>query len=179
LEENVRERMVAALERTMVAMGAHSYEHGIAIALKLFRRLVEDLESIHTPDDLRKALDSLPAVSKMEGALNLFLMEHLPQVIRIGTMITAKTAAATLPAVTGGRPPAISENKRQEALDYVALLHRKGCTFEQAKERAALKFGCKKRTIERVWAERGSEQNSRVTMKEALAYLGINETGRL
>ena len=67
-------------------------------------------------------------------------------------------------------------------LDYVSLLHRKGCSFEAAIKRTAQKFGSSERTIERIWARRESipdeETMSAPTMEEALAYLTTQITSK-
>jgi hypothetical protein len=84
-----------------------------------------------------------------------------------------------LPALNSGRPPALSSQKANEALDYVSKLNRQGCTLEVAKSRAAQRFGCSLRTIERLWIKRESidadEEIVEVTMNDALNYFSTGE----
>ena len=105
----------------------------------------------------------------------VFLANHLPQVIRLGLKTAAKKAADTIPPMKGGRPPAIAPQRIGEVLDYVSTLTRKGCTLEAAIYRTAQQFSSSERTIERLWARRGSisdeELMPEVTMDEAIDFI--------
>lgn len=175
MNENVREKFVVAIQKSLRVVGAKDYESGMESAEKLLGWAHNGIQSIRTTDDLRAALDSVPPLTKREEAIALFLMNQLPQVIRMGLKIAAKKAAFTLPALQTGRPPAIPARKSGEVLNYIALLHRKGCTLDAAQMRSARKFGCSLRTIERLWSKRESVEDEdeivEVTMDDALNYL--------
>ena len=124
---------------------------------------------------MRVVLDACPPFSKLEGASVLFVVNHLPQVIRIGLKMAAEKAASTIPAPHGGRPPAIASHRIGEVLDNVSILNRKGCTLEAALKRTAMKFGTSERTIERLWAKREEISDEEAlplpTMEEVISYL--------
>ena len=60
----------------------------------------------------------------------------------------AKRAAEALPAMKAGRPVSMRAEKREEALDLISGLYRRGVSFEVAKQRAAMRYECSLRTIE-------------------------------
>ena len=71
----------------------------------------------------------------------------------------------------GGRPSALTAEHAKEAEDYVWELTRKGASQDAAKHRAAQKFGCSRRTIDRLCANRGSDPEDKPTMAEVIALL--------
>ena len=175
MDEKLREKMILAFEKAVRAAGAKDYEEGMNSARKLIGWVHARAESIQNIEDLRATLDSIPPLSKRDEVIGLFIVNHLPQILRIGLKIAARKAASELPAFQAGRPPAIPARKSGEVLDYIAHLHRKGCTLDAAKMRTSLKFGCSLRTIERLWSKRESAEDDleiiEVTMDEALEYI--------
>jgi hypothetical protein len=143
---------------------------------KLLIWVLDGIEAIKTPEDLRSRLDSLPPMSKRDEAIALFISKSLPQLLRFGLKILAKSAASTLPQLQTGRPKVIPLQRAHDVLDYVSLLHRKGCSWEIAKQRAAERFGCNIRTIERLWSKRESIELDNapiaVSVDDVINYLG-------
>lgn len=70
--------------------------------------------------------------------------------------MAGKKAASTLPAPLVGRRRALNAQQTREMLDYVAKLNREGTEMRFAKERAAQKFRCSIRTVQRLWKLRQS-----------------------
>lgn len=179
MNEKLREEFVAAIEESVRIAGATDYKEGMESARKLIAWAYDRVQSIQTLDDLRAVLNSCPPLSKREEAIALFLVSHMPQVVRFGLKFAANKAASTLPALKGGRPVAIPASEAREVLDYIALLYRKGCSFEVAKNRAAQKFGCHLRTVERLWSKRAliedKDQPIEVKIDDVLEYLSTTE----
>ena len=179
MDEKLREKLVLAIERSARMAGANDYEEGMESARNLITWVYDRIQSIRTLDDLRAVLDSCPPFSRREEAILLFLVNQMPQVIRFGLKVAAKKATSTLPAPKGGRPLAIPASEAREVLDYILLLYRKGCTFEVAKNRAAQKFGCHLRTVERLWSRRAligdEDQPIEVKIDDVLEYLSTKE----
>jgi hypothetical protein len=175
LDEKLREKLVVAIEKSLLGAGAKDYEDGIETTKKLLEWAYQNIQSIQTRDGLRAALDSCPPMSKREETIALFISAGLPLLIRTGLQIAAKKAAATIPAPKGGRPSAIPPQKVGEVLDCVAGLIRRGCTVEAAIYRTAQRFGGSERTILRLWAKRGSmtddELTPAVTVDEVIEYI--------
>lgn len=175
MNEKVRENFVSASDKWVQLAGAKDYAEGMKKAANLIAWVHENIRSIQTHDDLRAALDSCPPLSKREEMTYLFLANHLPQAIRILLQIAAKKAADRIPPMKGGRPPAIPPQKIGEVLDNVSTLIRKGCTLEVAIYRTAQRIGKSERTIERLWARRGSISDDdlmpEVTMDEAIVFI--------
>jgi len=159
----MREKMIAAFDQAVRLAGAPGFEKGMEQArtvcgfLMNWAIMVNNfIQPIQTTDDLREALDSRMSLSENEQAYLLFTLENLPQMLRMGISAIAKKAASTLPPPSAGRKPALTAAQAQAALDYVSQLNRKGTPMPAAKYRAAQKFGCSRRTIERLWANRES-----------------------
>jgi hypothetical protein len=171
LDEKTREKIVASFEEALRKVGAQSYEEGIETTEKLLRFVSGGLDAIRTPDTLRETLDSLPPLSRRDRIILLFLMAHLPHLLRWGFKKMAEDAVRTLPAMNGGRPSAMTADQVQEALDYVSKLVRQGVSLEIAKKRAGQKFACSLRTIERYWATRGEPTEDTPTIDEAISVL--------
>jgi len=159
----MREKMVVAFDQAVRMAGAQGFEKGMEqarVVCGVVTNLVifanNFIQPIQTTDELREALDSRMSLSEKEQALLLFALENLPELLRLGISAIAKKAASTLPPPQAGRKPAFTAAQAQEALDYVSQLNRKGTPMPAAKLRAAQKFGCSRRTIERLWANRES-----------------------
>ena len=175
MDEKLREQIVVAIEKAMKAVGAEGYESGIEQTRKLAAFVHQGAESMKTLDDLRVLLDRLPPLSKREELIISMISRNLPGILRLGFKLAAKRAAADLPALNNGRPPALSSQQAYESLDYVSKLNRQGCPVEIAKSRTAQKFGCSVRTLERLWKDRASFLNDQgeadVTIDEAIGYI--------
>jgi hypothetical protein len=175
VNEKLREKLAAAIEKSLLAAGAKDYEEGLNTTKKLIEWAHQNVEAIQTRDGLRAALDACPPMSKREELRALFIAAGLPLLFRTVLQMAAKKVAGTIPAPKGGRPPAVPPQKTGAVLDCVSGLIRKGCTVEAAITRTALRFGSSERTVERLWAKRGSisddEMLPEVSMDEALLYL--------
>jgi len=154
VNEKYRERLIAAVEKSMKTVGANDYTSGMEQARKLIAFFYQGMEHLKTPDDLRALLDMCSPMSKREEAIYLLLAQNLHPVIRLGLNSLAKRASSNLPAFNPGRPPALTEKETREALDYVWYAIRRGYSMQVAKLRAAQKYGCSLRTINRLWVRR-------------------------
>jgi hypothetical protein len=172
VNEKLREKIIAAVEKSIKIAGAKDYQSGMEQARKLLAFLYEGVESMKTPDDLRTLLDGCPPMSRREEMVYLLLAQNMHHVLRLGLRAAAKKAASDLPG--GGRPPALSKKEAREALDYLAKLNRMGCPFAVSKTRTAQKYGCTVRTIERLWSQRASfsddAKEPEVSLEEAVYY---------
>jgi hypothetical protein len=163
VDYEMREKMVVAFDQAVHMVGATGFEKGMEQARFLcglatnWAIFVNNfIQPIQTIEDLREALDLRMALSEEHQVYLLVALENLPQILRMGITALAKTAASTLPPPPAGRKPALTAAQAHEALDYVSELNRKGTSMPAAKLRAAQKFGCGLRTIERLWANRES-----------------------
>jgi hypothetical protein len=57
--------------------------------------------------------------------------------------------------VPSGRPRALDDASKHKICDSVSELSRKGAQTSDAQERTAQRFGVSKRTVERIWRQRG------------------------
>ncbi len=163
MEDQMRERMVVALEQVVRMAGAPSFEEGMRQAKTLLGTVSSwilfannFIEPIQTSEDMRKALDSRMSLSEGEQTLLLITLENLPQMLRLAFASVVKEVAATLPPAHVGRRPSFTPEESKTVLDYVSHLNRMGAEMPIAKDRAARKFGCSRRTIDRMWTHRKS-----------------------
>lgn len=156
MDEELREKLIAGIEKSMLAVGGGKYSDGMQTARRMLGWMYENVLRLQTTDDLRKFLDECEPVSKREAILVAFVINHIPHIIRLGLKFAAQKAISALPAPPGGRPQAIAKGKIGEVLDCVAQLHRRGCTFDVAIKRTAQKFAVSTRTVQRLWARRES-----------------------
>lgn len=175
MNEERREKAVSGFEKAIMVAGAENYEEGMKQATKFLRFALDGAESIQTKDGLRTVLDQLQPMSRSEERLALFMINQLPQLIRIGLKIASKKATKTLPSLPGGRPSRTNAPKAQEVVDWINDLHRKGTTFKAAKERASLKFELSSRTIERLWSNRASIPQDEPTIDDVLSFISKGE----
>jgi hypothetical protein len=175
LDEKTREKMVAAAEEAILSLGEPTYEDGMKKAVKVLEFFTNCARSIQTRDEFRAALDACEPLSKSEATVALFAMQHLPSLARVCIKMLAKNVAADFPAPPGGRLPALTAQEAKEAVDYVWDLTRKKLPMDVAKLRAAQKYGCSRRTIDRLCANRDSEPEDKPTMAEVIKRLTQGE----
>ncbi len=166
-----REKVVSAVEKSIVRVGAENYEDGMGKAIRITRLALILVEKIETKENLRALLDKSPELSKGEESLVLLLFRSLPHVLRLIFIWLANDAKKTLPSISAGRPNSTTTETRQAVVNHIGHLHTNGLTFKDAKKRAAQKFGQSPRTIERIWSQRGCPKEDELTIQEAIQLL--------
>lgn len=163
MEDKMRERMIVAFDQAVRIAGASSFEEGMGQARMLTGLVIgwvhfvnNFIQPIQTVVDLRETLVSRMSLTESEETLLLLALENLPQIVREGFTMVAEKAKSTLPPPHGGRRPAFTAEESQKVLDYVSHLNRMGAEMPIAKDRAAQRFGCSRRTIDRMWTHRKS-----------------------
>jgi hypothetical protein len=167
--------MVSALEKAILSLGEPTYEDGMKKAIKVLEFFTNRVRSVQTPEGLRNALDACEPLTKGEETLALFAMRNLPSLVRVGLKMAAKSAAVDLPAPPSGRPLALTAQQAKDSVDYVWELTRKGASMDAAKLRASQKFGCSRRTIDRLCAYRDSVPEDKPTMADVIKQLTQGE----
>jgi hypothetical protein len=104
VDEQVREKLAWAIEKSVMDNGAKNYEQGLKQAKTVLEFLLKGVDSIQTKEDLRTALTQLQLESRHEERVALFVMNQIPHLLRFGLKLAAKRAASTLPSIPGGRP---------------------------------------------------------------------------
>lgn len=166
MDEKRLEEYVTAVEQTAMKCGARSYDEGLDQAIALLSRLQDFMESIRTKDALRSALASAEAPTKVEERMILFFIRHSPQFVRIVSGLAVSKFLAALPAFAPGRPEKIRAEDGEELLDLISALQRKSVPLGAAKRRAAQRFGCSLRTVERLWKGRKDPREETATPEE-------------
>jgi hypothetical protein len=171
VDEKTREKMVLAIEKAILSLGEPTYEDGMKKAVKLLEFVTNGARSAQTLDELRSALDACEPVSKSEEMLVLFAMRNLPSLLRACLKMAAKSAAIDFPALPAGRRKALTAQQAVDAVDYIWELTRKGAPMDAAKLRAGQKYGCSRRTIDRLCADRDSVPEDKPTIAEVINRL--------
>jgi hypothetical protein len=159
----IREKMVVAFDKLVRVAGASSFEEGMRQAEALTGLLSNwilfangFIRKIQTIEELRQTLDSQMSLPERDQILLLAALQSLPQILRLGITAIAEKAVSTLPPPRGGRKRILTAPKAQEMLDFISKLNRVGTQMKVAKKRAAERFGCSLRTVQRLWANRES-----------------------
>lgn len=171
MTEEMREKLIAAMERAMIDAGAQDWESGMAKATRIFEKLTDGVGRIDSKEKLRELLASSPPLSWKDQQILLFAFKNLWPLMRKLAQFLAQKATDTLPPLKGGRPPALSLDENLELLDHVATLHRKGSSMKVAQKRAAIKYGCSPRTVARMWKNRENPPEEPIKPEDVVAFL--------
>jgi hypothetical protein len=176
LNAEQREKLLENFESAIIKMGARSYEEGLSAVIRAFALGYRSTKKIRTREHFRKALEQLEPLSRTDEKLATLAFKLLPHITRFLIAKFARQVEADLPSLPGGRPPVAPPDKAKAILDFVADLHRRGCSFKDAKVRAKLRFGCSLRTIERLWAKRHEIDDQDPTINDVLAYFQTSDS---
>lgn len=128
-------------------------QDGIDLVRRLLAKLTAMFDAVRTPELLTQQLDEAEVTQEQEWLL-LALVQFGPQLVRFIFRNLHRTAEATLPDIPNRRP-AIDASAQVQLLSFVNDLNfNHGVELEAAKRRAALRFGCGVRTVERYWSGR-------------------------
>jgi hypothetical protein len=166
-----QEKIVTGLVEAVRAVGADDYEAAMMKAKKIIGKVYDAIESMETIQKLRAAMDSADSLNPEDTAIAEFTVGVLPQLIRMALESGGKTLAADLPMHCPGRPRALKEEEHEEILDFILDLFRKKVPLTTAKLRASQRFGCSKRTIDRLWANRKSVPARGFKFDDAVKWL--------
>jgi len=161
VDEQMREVMIVAFDNAVRMVGAQSFEEGMRQAKTVLENVSSwalfannFIQPIETVQDLRETLDSRMSIPEREQALLLFALENLPEILREGVTTLKKKVVSSLGPRPGGRKRAFTAQESQEVLDYVSKVNREGASMPAAKRRAAQKYHCSPRTVDRLWKNR-------------------------
>ncbi len=154
MRAEARERFLENAEATAKSLGGTSFQDGIDLARRTLGMLTGFFDAIQTPELLSKSLDDLDISPEMESLL-IQAIASSPLLLRWTAMKLNESAKASLPTVPNRRP-AVSGRTQVDIVRYVNELNfQHDVRREDAKRRAAQRFGCSVRMVERYWRERG------------------------
>jgi hypothetical protein len=153
MRPEARDKFLKLADATAKELGGDSFQDGIALARKWLSKLTEMFDSIRTPEMLAQRLDETEIAPENEW-LMFALAGFGPQLLRWIFASLNRNAEVTLPNFPNRRP-AIATNTQIEMLRFINDLHfNHAVELQKAKSRAAQRFGCGVRTVERYWRER-------------------------
>lgn len=153
MRPEARDKLLANADSTARSLGGTSLQDGIEMARRTLAMLTALLDGVKTPELLAKGLDGLEVNPDMEG-LMIQAAANGPLLLRWLAMKFNQSAEASLPRVPNRRP-AVSGKTQVEILRFVNELNfLYDVHLGDAKQRAAQRFGCGVRTVERYWRQR-------------------------
>lgn len=153
MRPEARDEFLRSADATAKQVGGESFHGGIVLIRSWLPKLTELLDSVRTPEMLAQLLDETE-MSIDNERLMLALAGFGPQLVRWIFAKLSRNAEATLPNFSNRRP-AIAASVQIEMLQFINDLHfNQGLGLQDVKGRAARRFGCKVRTVERYWRER-------------------------
>jgi hypothetical protein len=128
-------------------------QDGLNRTRKLLAFLTAIFDALQTPEQLAQGLDNLNVTPEIE-TLMIQLAGSGPLLLRWIITKFGEGAEKRLPKLPSGRQ-GVTAKTQLEILRYVDYLHyRQGTTKNVATMRAAQKFGCSVRTVQRYWDDR-------------------------
>jgi hypothetical protein len=153
MRSEARDEFLRLVNAAARELGGSSFQDGIDLARGGLAWLTELLDSVRTPELLAQKLDETDFGPQTEWLMRA-LAGFGPQLLRWVLSFLNQTAEDTLPNVPN-RPPAVAASDQLKMLRFINELHFDyGVELQQAKSRAAKRFGCGVRTVERYWRER-------------------------
>jgi hypothetical protein len=149
------DKFLDSADETARFLGGKSFEEGSDLAYRIFSRMAALFETIRTREDLARKL-AKSELSKGEEWLLLAVVRFAPFLLKFGIRKLNEFAEKSLPSAPN-RQPAVPATKQVIMLEFINKLHfENGISKEDAMQRAATRFGCAKRTVERYYANRVS-----------------------
>jgi hypothetical protein len=153
MRPEARDQFLANANAVAEGLGGSSFQEGIAMTRKALAYLTQLLDSVQTPELLAKGLDELQLSPELENLL-VQGVAAAPLILRWFAKDFNDTAQVTLPTLPNRRP-AVPAKNQVEILQFINdLSFQHGVPLEDAKRRAARRFGCGPRTVERYWRQR-------------------------
>lgn len=148
-----RAALINSLEAAFTHVGGSLYE----IAPKL-AALLEKYGAFLCAAQSREALDTALAAWEVEDVEQIrngvMLFAAAPGLVDTFLNDTVRAQAAALPALTGA-PVKTDINTRRQVIQFIAGLYAKQVRVGDAQTRAAQKFHISKRSVQRIWHQRG------------------------
>lgn len=153
MRPEARERFLLAADSSARALGGSSFQDGIAIVRRTLAKLTELFDGVRTPELVVQSLDSLELTPELEEVL-IQIVENGPLLVRWIVMNLHRSAEDNLPNLPT-RAPAVTGRDQVEVIKHVNKLNFEyDVPMEAAKKRAAQRFGCSVRTVERYWQKK-------------------------
>jgi hypothetical protein len=155
LSEESRLRVIAALENTAQDVGSANLAEGIANLERALQIFSGALVHFRSHESIDAALQKLEIPSEEEAKF-ISMIENTGKFVNFVMPRLLKhldVIAMTQP----GRPKALKSSEEKEVCDHIGKLFSVGVELGIAKDRAALKFGVSRSTVERAWMDRKSK----------------------
>ncbi len=153
MRPEARDKFLQLADVAAKAAGGTSLQDGIDLVRRILANLTAMFDAIRTPELLTLRLDETEVTPEQEWLL-LAAVQFGPQLARFVLRRLHRNAEATLPDIPNRRP-AVDAGTQVRLLSFVNDLHfNHGVELEAAKHRAAQRFRCGVRTVERYWRER-------------------------
>jgi len=148
-----RDRFLHAFDETAKSLGDMTLDQALELASRLISKLHELFEKVKTRELFAYELEHSDVSPEMSEALISFA-EQFPRFARFAAVKLAKVAARDFPSPGEGRPT-LSAVAQVEIVKYVQQLYvEKKFRLRLAMQRAAMKFGCSLRSVQRCWSKR-------------------------
>lgn len=167
MKRETRDRLLAGIDAATAKLTQFSTIESVAYWLWEFSgRVHRKMENVRTREQIAALLDAEPEPSastilKFESVISFapFLLNRLVKRV-------AKDAMKGLQENPSGPKPVISENEKPIICAFIQDLYGKRISVQVAQKRAAAKWGIGVRTVERIWAERGTFNEPKMSIDE-------------
>jgi hypothetical protein len=150
MKDKFIDELFAAADKMFKTMGHAKFEDGVAEVADFVVQIAEVMTIMKDRKATRRWLQSLPDPEPSEFAQSLQQLPNFPYLIRR----LAPNAVKVLPHAPGGRPVAITPQKRRQICKEIADLYLKGTPLGIAQRRLAQRYHVNVRTVQRIWHNR-------------------------
>jgi hypothetical protein len=153
MRREARDRFLAALDAAGKSLRGSGTQEGIDLIRRGLAKLTEIFDSAQTPELLAQGLDTMEISPELEEMM-IQAVESGPLFLSWIVMQLHQSAKTSLPRLPN-REPAVTGRAQVEMVQFINKLNfEDDVRLEDAKARAAKRFGCSVRTVERYWREK-------------------------
>lgn len=166
MKPETRDRLLAAIDNAFARLTQFSTIESVTQWLWEFSgRVHRKMEHIRTREQITALLDAEPEPSASKLWALESVLQYAPFLLNRLVRKIATDAAKGLPGSPSGPKPVVDDSQKQAICQYIGDLYAAGVSLTNAQKRAAMRWNMSLRSIQRIWAERGSE--SKMSIEDA------------
>ncbi len=168
MKPETRDRLLAGIDSATARLTQFPTIESVVLWLWEFSgRVHRKLENVRTREQIVALLDAEPEPSASTIWMCESVTDYAPFLVNRFVKKVAKEAAKNLPENPSGPKPVIAESEKPLICAFIKELYGNKVSVQDAKRRASKKWGVSVRSVERVWAERGSSDGPEMSIEEA------------
>jgi hypothetical protein len=167
LKPETRDRLLAGIDSATAKLTQFSTIDNVAHWLWEFSgRVYRKIENVRTREQIEAVLDAEPEPSPATIRAFESVIRFAPFLLNRLVKKVAKDAGKGLAENPSGPKPVIAENEKPLICVFILGLIAKKVSVQDAQRRAAKKWNISLRSVERIWSERDSFDETKMSIEE-------------